>query len=142
MAQRDEQQRKLDLLQKLADRRAEIAHHRADLGQQVAAKKAAWGNKLNVPKRIKASVSHSPAKWLVGSTLGGLLLTKMLFGRRKRRLAKATDSVASRGLLTSLALFAAKPLLKSYLLGKVRHIVAQKYLGVQQHRHAEEHYEL
>ena len=142
MARRDEQQRKLDLLQNLASRRTEIAHQRVALSQQVAEKKAAWGNKLNVPKRIKASVSHSPTKWLIGSTLGGLFLTKMVFGKPKRRFTKVKESVASRGLLTSLAFFAAKPLLKSYALGKVRHYVAQKYLMGQHPAQADEYYDL
>ncbi len=148
MARRDEQQRKIDLLQKLASHRTEIAHHRAELGQQISQKKATWEKTVNVPKRIKTAVTQNPTKWLVGSTIGGLLLTKILFGRRSgRRRGKNINrqqlaKVESRGLLATVALFAAKPLLKSYLINKAKSYVAHKYMGRHQQHPADEYYEV
>mgnify|MGYP000159171670 CR=1 FL=1 len=94
MARRDEQQRKLELLEQLSRQRAQITSQRSRLTTQIAYKTEEIKNKINVPRRIKDSVrssfSSSPTKWFIGSAIGGLILSKIIIGRRSAGVLKSS----------------------------------------------------
>ena len=134
MARRDEQERKLELLAQLSQQRAEITSQRGIVAAGLAGKKAEIKDKINVPKRIKSSVassfSVSPVKWFLGSAVGGLVLSKILFGRKKVYRYSKSDSVtegSSRGLLASAVIFVGKPFLKRYLVNKGKTMLMNKF---------------
>lgn len=137
MAKRDEQKRKLELLERLSRQRAQITSQRSRLASQIVEKKEELKDKINVPKRIKENVrssfSSNPTKWFLGSAVGGLIVSKLLFGRKKKqktlgsKLSSGTNTV-SRGILTSALLYFGKPLLKRALINKAKNYVIQRYL--------------
>ena len=58
MAKRDEQQRKLDLLDQLARQRAQITSQKSRLATQIEGKKEEIKEKINVPKRLKNNICY------------------------------------------------------------------------------------
>ena len=95
----------------------------ADLiGQATAAREVLFTeaktlrHRLDVPARIKGSLSEHPSAWMLG-TAGVGLLASMVFRRRPAREAKKSRGTSS--VLLGLALTAARPLVKSWLTGQL-----------------------
>ncbi len=140
MAKRDEQQRKLELLDQLSRQRAQITSQKSSLVKNIEQTKVELKEKINVPKlintKIKSSFSNSPTKWFVGSAVGGLFISKILFGRGRRkkrsflanRKEEKSSSDVPRGLLMSAAFYFGKPMLKSYAIRRAKEYIANKYL--------------
>lgn len=146
MAKRDEEQRKLELLEQLTRQRGQISRQRSKLATQIDGKKEEIKEKINVPKRLKnnirSSFSSSPTKWFLGSAVGGLVITKVLFGRRKSyRKASASEGSAnvSRGLLTTALLYFGKPYIKSMLFRKGKSMLLRKFIPGQRQWQANEY---
>lgn len=78
-------------------------------------------HRLDVPARIRESLSQRPGTWLFGSLGAGLLASIALRGRapRAERKAKGWKSV-----VFGLAMTAARPLLKTYLTGQLDRFTA------------------
>jgi len=135
MAKRDEQQRKLELLEQLSRQRAQITSQKSRLATQIEDKKEEIKEKINVPKRLKnnirSSFSSSPTKWFLGSAVGGLIVTKLLLGKKSRSISKlsssSSSSTISRGLLTSALLYFGKPMLKRVLFNKAKDYVIGRF---------------
>lgn len=140
MAKRDEQQRKLELLDQLSRQRAQITSQKSRLATQIEEKTEEIKEKINVPKRLKnniqSSFSSSPTKWFLGSAVGGLLVTKILFGGR-RRISKSPSrsglraAKVSRGLISTSLIYFGKPYLKSYLFRKGRAMLLKRFIPSQ-----------
>ncbi len=141
MAQTDEQ-RKVELLQNMAVQRNQITTHRALVTNKVAEIKEHYQQKLNVPERIKDSIKGNPKKWFIISAIGGLVISKVIFGKKKFKASEAQGSVTktSSGMIATAAAFALKPILKSFVINKVKDAVARKYLAHHQDQH-QEYYE-
>lgn len=137
MARRDQShERKLELLSQLTKDRRDITAKKQVLVQQINESKAQLKDKINVPKlvstKVKSSFASSPNKWFIGSTIGGLIISKLFLGSVGSIFRKPKQKKASRGLLYTLAAMAARPMIKSFLIGKARDYVAQRFMG-QQH---------
>lgn len=127
MASRNEQQRKVELVNQLSQHRQSIAVQKEQLTWQISAKKEAIQEKLNVPKRIKASVTDNPKKWFIGSAIAGLILTRLFRGSRQRRVTESSSNIKpARTLLATITIMAIKPMIKSFALRKVKGFIAQK----------------
>ncbi len=136
MARRDQSnQRKLELLNQLTAHRKDITAKKQVLVQQIAESKEQLKDKVNVPKlvssKVKSSFANSPTKWFIGSAVGGLIISKLVFGSVGSIFRKPKKAKVSRGLLYTLAGMAARPMIKSFLIGKARDYVAQRFLGQQ-----------
>ena len=135
MARRDEQQRKLELLEQLSRQRAQITSQRSRLTTQIAYKTEEIKNKINVPRRIKDSVrssfSSSPTKWFIGSAIGGLILSKIIIGRRSAGVLKSSvysSKNVSRSLLVSALFYFGKPYLKRMMINKAKLMLLRKFM--------------
>lgn len=139
MASRNEQQRKLELAQQLANHRQSIAVQKEQLTHQIISKKEAIQAKLNVPRRIKASVTNNPKKWFIGSTIAGLVLTRIFRSSHRRQIisSSVTEAKSSKSLLTTVALMVAKPLVKSFIMRKAKGYIAQRIAARYMHQHLE-----
>ncbi len=155
MAKRDEQQRKLELLDQLSRQRAQITSQKSRLATQIEDKKEEIKEKINVPKRIKngiknnitSSFSSSPIKWFLGSAVGGLLVTKVVFGRKSSSSLKASATTkdvptkVSKGLLATSLLYVAKPYFKSFLLNHGKTMLLKKFMPRQRQLEAPEYHD-
>jgi len=141
MARGDEQKRKLELLDQLSRQRAQITSQRSRVATQIANKKVELKEKINVSKRVKdtvrSSFSSSPTRWFVGSAVGGLFVSRILFGkrspRRERRSSSSSSSSSkeSKGIVKSSLLYFAKPYIKSFLFNKGREMLLRKMMSKQ-----------
>lgn len=137
--QRNAEQRKIELLSQLTSHRRDITAKKQVLVQQIADSKDEIKDtikqKVNVPQlitnKVKSSVSDSPKKWFIGSAIGGLIISKLAFSLFGGIFRKPKKKKISHGLLYSLAGMAARPMIKSFLIGKARDYVAQRFLGQQ-----------
>jgi len=149
MASRDQSNaRKIELLCQLTEHRKDIAQRKRLLMEQLDEKTGDLKNKLNLPKfvsgKVKTSLKSSPTKWFIGSTIGGLLLSKLIFKSkqprltkiaRKAKVSKQQNKTPSKGIIYTVTAMAAKPLLKSVVAGKVKDYVAQRFILQQQDHH-------
>lgn len=143
MARRDQSNaRKLELLNELANHRLQIKVKKRALTKHIVTSTDQIKGIFNIPKlitkfvtnKIKSSFASSPTKWFIGSAIGGLIITKLLFsiiGRLFNKSSEAEPKV-KRGVLFTLLLMAARPLIKSYLIGKAQQYFSQKFLTHQQ----------
>lgn len=92
-------------------RLAEVS--RSCLGDEVSALK----RRLDVPSRIRASLSDHPTSWLFGSLASGLAASLMF--RRRPAPAVVKKSRGMVGILLGVGLTAARPLLKVWLTNQV-----------------------
>lgn len=136
MARRDQSnQRKLELLKQLTNHRKDISFKKQVLIQQIAESKEQLQDKINIPKlfcsKIKSSYANSPAKWFIGSALGGLLISKLFLGPIFKK-QQEKNQKGSHGLFYSIVAMAARPMIKSFLIGKARDYLAQRFLVQEQ----------
>ncbi len=129
--------RKVELLNELTSHRLQIKVKKRILDQEIAAFSEQIKDTINVPKlitnKIKSSFNSDPTKWFIISTLGGLLITKFLFGSFGSKYKRNEENPkARRSIILALVGMVAKPIIKSYLVGKAQHFFAQKFLGHQQ----------
>lgn len=137
--QRNAEQRKVELLSQLTSHRKDITAKKQVLVQQIADSKDEIKDtikeKINVPQlitnKVKSSFSDSPKKWFIGSAIGGLIISKVAFSLFGGIFRKPKKQKMSRGLLYTVAGMAARPMIKSFLIGKARDYVAQRFLGQQ-----------
>jgi|GEM_PF-2444277 len=145
MARRDQSnERKLELLSQLTKHRRDITAKKQVFVQQIALSKEQLKDQINIPKlvsnKIKSSFTNSPTKWFIGSTIAGLLISKLFFGSVGNIFKKSNKQKSSRGMLYTLAVMAARPMIKSFLIGKAKDYIAQRFLGQQQiSRHEYQH---
>ena len=106
------------------------------LVQQIAVSTEHLKDKLNIPKliitKIKSSLTNNPTKWFIGSAVGGLLISKLFSGSVGSIFKKPKKQKVTRGMLYSLAAMAARPMIKSFLIGKAKDYVAHRFLSQQQ----------
>ncbi len=90
---------------------------------------------LDLPSRLKASMSGSPAKWLGGSLAAGLVAS-LLFRSRKKNLPSrlAATVKKERGSLLSLAFSLSKPVLKIYATKLLKDYLARRLMAGEQGR--------
>ena len=89
---------------------------------------------LDLPSRLKASMSGSPAKWLGGSLAAGLVAS-LLFRSRKKNLPSRLATVKKeRGSLLSLAFSLSKPVLKIYATKLLKDYLARRLMAGEQGR--------
>ena len=89
---------------------------------------------LDLPSRLKASMSGSPAKWLGGSLAVGLVAS-LLFRSRKKNLPSRLATVKKeRGSLLSLAFSLSKPVLKIYATKLLKDYLARRLMAGEQGR--------
>lgn len=83
--------------------------------------------RLDIPTRVRESLKHHPAGWLLGSLASGLTASLLL--RRK----SAPEKKTHRGLpltLLSLTFTAVRPLAKVWLTNQVKHYLARRSVAV------------
>ena len=139
MARRDQSNaRKLELLNELALHRLQIKVKKRALIQQIALSTEQIRDTINIPKilgkKIKSAFKNSPSKWFIASTIGGLIISKFLLSSICRKFKKPTGGVqkSQRNILLDLLVSAVRPLIKSYLIGKARRFLAQRFLDNQE----------
>ena len=147
MARRDQSNaRKLALLNELTTHRLQIKVKKRALAQQIAASTEQIKDTINVPKqirklftnffsnKIKTSFTNSPTKWFIGSAIGSLIISKILFSSISNLFKKSTDDEPKirRSIFFTLLGMAARPIIKSYLIGKAQQYLTQKFLSPQQ----------
>ena len=93
---------------------------RAVLGSEIRAAK----HRLDVPSRVKDSLRSHPTGWLGGSAVAGLAAS-LLF-RRKPKVEKVKKKGLI-GLVLTLLLAAARPLIQAWATGKVRDYLGTKF---------------
>ncbi len=146
MARRDQRiakERKLELLSQLSTHREDISLKKQRLVHQIADSKDEIKDtikqKVNVPKlitnKVKSSFSDNPKQWFIGSAIGGLIISKVAFSLFGGIFRTPKKNKVSRSFLYTVAGMAARPMIKSFLLGKARDYVAQRFLGQQQAHH-------
>lgn len=150
MAHRDKQnlqQRKLELLNEMSQHRENISVKKQSLFQQIDKSKNElkdnFVDKINVQKmlsnKVKTSFSSSPTKWFLGSALGGIVVSKIFFGSvgrvsggsKKKSSVNEDSSQVSKGIFMTLAGLAIRPMVKSFLLGKARAYVSNRFFAQQ-----------
>jgi len=98
---------------------------------------ARFRRKLDVPARIKASISGAPSKWLRGALATGLA-TRFLFRPGKRKVAeRAKKAKRQRGFLfgTLALLFTlSKPAMKIYASKLLRDYLSRRFTAGAQGR--------
>jgi hypothetical protein len=87
---------------------------------------------LDVPSRIKASVTDGPAKWLGGSLVAGIA-TSFLFRSRKKKVSARARAVKKErsflfGLLTLLFTLS-KPVVKMYASKLLKDYLTRRFVG-------------
>ena len=88
---------------------------------------------LDLPSRLKASISGSPAKWLGGSLAAGLVASLLFRSRKKNAPTRLAATVKKeRGSLLSLAFSLSKPLLKIYATKLLKDYLARRLMAGEQ----------
>ena len=90
---------------------------------------------LDLPSRLKASMSGSPAKWLGGSLLAGLGASLLFRSRKKNAPSRLAATVKKeRGSLLSLVFSLSKPVLKIYATKLLKDYLARRLMAGEQGR--------
>ena len=90
---------------------------------------------LDLPSRLKASMSGSPAKWLGGSLAAGLVASLLFRSRKKNAPSRLAATVKKeRGSLLSLAFSLSKPVLKIYATKLLKDYLARRLMAGEQGR--------
>ncbi len=109
------QQRKLELLKDLKEKRNLITGSHLLLRDQV-----------NVSKKLKNSIRKNPKKWFQGSVAAGLGTT-LLFKRKKQPpTTKHTKGFSLKGYIIEAVLKALKPAITSLLTAQLKNYVERK----------------
>ncbi len=139
MARRDQSNaRKLELVNELSRQREQIKHSKAALVQQLAGSLDQIKATVNIPKllgnKIQSSFRSHPTKWFIASTVGGLLISRfILSGISGRTIESSVDhQKRSSGIFLSAIGYVARPLIKSYLMGRLQRMIAERFLSHQQ----------
>lgn len=143
MASRDQsKQRKLELLNELAVHRRDVVVTKQVLVKQISENKDQLKEqitnkikeKINIPKmvstKVKSSFTNNPKQWFIGSAVGGLFISKIIYGS-VGSVFKKKKKKSSHGMLYSLAGMAAKPIVKSFLMNKAKDYMIQRYAAQQ-----------
>lgn len=89
---------------------------------------------LDLPSRLKASMSGSPAKWLGGSLAAGLVASLLFRSRKKNAPSRLATVKKERGSLLSLAFSLSKPALKIYATKLLKDYLARRLMAGEQGR--------
>ena len=117
------EQRKLDLVEQLADARSSVLGAKLLLDDQITEKKSALSEFLNFPKRIKRSFAKQPAKSFGVALASGLAASFIL---KKRSNRKTQPKAMKRSVLTGLTLAIARPILQRLALQYSQQWLAQR----------------
>ena len=108
------EQKKLALLSQIEESRQAVLGAKLLLDEQVAAKKSAVAEAINVPKKVKTAFSEKPAKSFgvaLASGLGASLLLK-----KKKKKKKEFAKREKKPFLENLAFAVLKPVLQRMIL--------------------------
>ena len=117
------EQRKLELVEQLADARSSVLGAKLLLDDQITEKKSALSEFLNFPKRIKRSFTEQPAKSFgiaIASGLGASFLLK----RKSNK--KSQQKAIKRSVFTGLTLAIVRPILQRLALQYSQQWLAQR----------------
>jgi hypothetical protein len=92
---------------------------------------------IDLPSRLKASISGSPAKWLGGSLTAGLVASLLYRSRKKNAPSRLTTVKKERGSMPGLLLLAfslSKPALKIYATKLLKDYLASHLTAGQRSR--------
>ncbi|MFC7338911.1 hypothetical protein ACFQY0_17070 [Haloferula chungangensis] len=105
---RDPQQRPeiAELIRRIEDSRANVGNHVAQLRRS-----------LDVPSRIKHSVTSSPLAWFGGS-LGAGVLASRIFRRKPKKVATKSKGII--GLLIATIMTMVKPAIRGILVSELQ----------------------
>jgi hypothetical protein len=81
--------------------------------------------RLNAPAQVVQSLRRHPLVWLGG--LAGTGLLGVLLLRRRRPAAPPVKSRGLRGLLLTAVIAAARPVVKTWLTGQLKQVLAAKF---------------
>ena len=101
-------------------RRAEIA--RSKLGRDVTSLR----DKLDAPARVCKSFRHHPFAWLTGTAASGLLLTRLVFRRRPKKISRFLPLPGLTGRALALLISAATPALKIWLIATLKQYLSRR----------------
>lgn len=110
------EQRKLALVRQMEEHRNSIVGAKLLLNDQIASRKSAIKEKLNVPKKIKQSIKEQSTKWLVGALASGTVLAFLGRGRSKRK----KEIAKKRSILLTLLIALCKPFIKKFVINTVK----------------------
>jgi hypothetical protein len=94
---------------------------------------------LDLPSRLKASMSGSPAKWLGGSLAAGLVASLLFRSRKNNAPSRLATVKKERGSLLSLAFSLSKPVLKIYATKLLKDYLARRLMAGEQDRPSATH---
>jgi hypothetical protein len=92
---------------------------------------------MDLPSRLKSSMSASPIKWLGGSMAASLVASLLFRSRKKNAPARLATVKKERGSLPgllSLALSLSKPVLKIYATKLLKDYLARRLMAGEQGR--------
>lgn len=96
---------------------AELVKRGEDSRLALSGAHARLSHALDMPSRIKSSITGAPAKWLGGSLLAGFAASLFLRPGKRKALAPAPIAKKERGFLPGLLILAftlSKPVVKIY----------------------------
>ena len=109
------QQRKLELLEELKEKRNLITGSHLLLRDQV-----------NVSKKLKSSIRQNPKKWFQGGVAAGLGATFLLKRKKKPVVTKSTKGFTLKGYIIDAILKALKPAITSFLTTQLKSYMERK----------------
>ncbi len=116
---------------------AELIRQSEAARAQLSASKAAFKRKIDVPTRIKGSISEEPTKWVGGSLLLGFL-SKFLFGRGSKQPSTKIGNQRVKAVkkernflfgILALITACAKPLMRMYATKLVKNYFQSQLRG-------------
>ena len=107
------EQRKLALVEQLADARSSVLGAKLMLDDQITEKKSAISEFLNFPKRIKRRFTEQPVKSFAVAIAAGLGASFLL---KRKPNKKSQQKVVKRSIFTGLTLSIARPVLQKLVL--------------------------
>jgi len=96
-------------------------------------------NTLDMPSRIKSSITGAPAKWLGGSLVAGFAASLLFRPGKKKVSARAVSAKKERGFvlgLLALAFTLSKPVVKIYATKLLKDYLSRRFLEGSQGRAA------
>jgi len=117
------EQRKLELVEQLADTRASVLGAKLLLDDQITEKKSALSEFINFPKRIKRSFTEQPAKSFAVAIASGLGASFLL---KRKSNKKSQQKAMKRSVFTGFTLAIARPILQRLALQYSQQWLAQR----------------
>ena len=97
---------------------AELIRQAAAARNELGSLAASLRRSLDLPARVRASLSGHPGRWMAGSVISGMAAS-VFFRRKPKATAMARPGSAWLAILAMLAAVA-KPLAKAWLMGRLK----------------------